>query len=116
VLFRSDELESAVARGYALDDEESGPGVKCVGVPIFGAGGSVIFAISVTSIPTHLDGERVQAVALALRAAARDASAAFGGSVVEGQPFKARELEPQRRLHAAERLPYSQVAGGGDEG
>ena len=34
--------------GYAVDDEESSPGLRCVGVPVFNHRGRVIGAVSVT--------------------------------------------------------------------
>ena len=76
-----EELDRVRARGYALDDEESRGGVRCVGAPIFGPAGHAVFAFSVTSMPVHLEGERLEVVARAVRDAAGLATAAFGGIV-----------------------------------
>jgi DNA-binding IclR family transcriptional regulator len=75
-----EELEKVAARGYAIDDEESRAGVRCVGAPIFGPAGNAIFALSVTTMPVHLEGERLRAVAQAVREATALATAAFGGT------------------------------------
>jgi IclR family acetate operon transcriptional repressor len=76
-----EELELSARRGYAVDDEESRAGVRCVGAPIFGPSGNATFAFSVTTMPVHLEGERLEAVARAVREAAALATASFGGSV-----------------------------------
>lgn len=75
------ELEEIRARGYAVDDEESGVGVMCIGAPIFGPTDAASFAMSVTTLPIQLEGERLEAVATALRAAAARATASLGGTV-----------------------------------
>jgi DNA-binding IclR family transcriptional regulator len=79
-----EELGRIARRGFALDDEESRSGVKCLGAPIFGVGGRAIFALSVTTTPVHLEGERLDAVARAVRDSAARATAAFGGVVPVG--------------------------------
>jgi DNA-binding IclR family transcriptional regulator len=73
------ELDRTRSSGYALDDEESRPGVKCVGVPIFGPGDTAFAAISVTTTPARLEGERLTAMAAALQSAGASASQALGG-------------------------------------
>lgn len=45
-------LRKAIARvrreGYALDDQENEPGVRCIAAPVFDSGGCVVAAISVS--------------------------------------------------------------------
>ena len=42
------ELDEIRANGYAVDNMEHEFGVRCVGVPVFGSGGNVIAAVSVS--------------------------------------------------------------------
>jgi len=44
------EIAAAAERGYAVDDEEDTEGVACIGSCIFGRGGNVAGAISVTGL------------------------------------------------------------------
>lgn len=76
-LFR--DLERIRAVGYAVDDEESRVGVKCIAAPVFGPTGRGIFAVSVTTMPVRLSGERFDQVVTAVQAAASLTTAAFGG-------------------------------------
>ena len=43
------ELERVRAQGYAIDDEEISRGLTCIGAPIFGLGGKIIAAMSLTA-------------------------------------------------------------------
>lgn len=62
-------------RGYALDDEESEIGLKCVGVPIWGAGNEVRCALSVSG-PTPRIAERLDDIVESLREASAALSSA----------------------------------------
>ncbi len=93
-----DELGAIAARGYAIDDEESRAGVRCVGAPIFGPNGTATFAVSVTTMPVRLAGERLDAVAREVCSTAALASAAFGGAIPRGWGSGRRdETEPGDR-------------------
>ena len=72
------ELVQTRSLGYALDVEESRAGVFCIAVPVFGTAAEPLFAISVTTVPQHLDGRREEFVT-AVRAAAALATTSFGG-------------------------------------
>lgn len=63
------ELEEIRKRGWALDDEESLDGVRCVAVPLF-AGKNPIAAMSIESPVARMDDSRVSRVAGILTAAA----------------------------------------------
>lgn len=47
------ELERVRTQGYAVDDEEISRGLTCIGAPIYGLGGEVIAALSLTA-PSHI--------------------------------------------------------------
>lgn len=47
------ELGRVRAQGYAIDDEEISRGLTCIGAPIYGLGGQVIAAMSLTA-PSHI--------------------------------------------------------------
>ena len=72
------DLHAVRERGYALDDEESGVGVRCTGVPIRGADGSVIAAISVSGPAERVLRDRVPVIAAELLAAANRISLRCG--------------------------------------
>jgi DNA-binding IclR family transcriptional regulator len=89
-------LEGVRSSCYAIDDEESGIGVRCIAAPVFGNAGKALAAISVTTMPVRLEGDRLDAVAREVRATAADATAALGGTVPpEWQ--RAGEAEPAVR-------------------
>jgi DNA-binding IclR family transcriptional regulator len=54
------ELAEIREQGFALDNEESFPGIRCVGAPIRNAAGKVIAAISVTVPAQRMDDRRAQ--------------------------------------------------------
>ncbi len=73
-----EELARVRARGYATDDEEYTPGIRCIAVPIYDRTGAVVAAMSV-SVPTFRFSERLRERALTLLpAAAEEISAALG--------------------------------------
>lgn len=83
------------ANGYAIDDEESSPGVKCVAAAVTGASGSALFAISVTTTPARLEGATLGTVTEAVRACAALVTRSFGGRVfLPGEP-RAVDAEDQ---------------------
>ena len=43
-----EELVKVRQKGYAVDDEEEEPGVRCVGVPVFNQLGELMSALSLT--------------------------------------------------------------------
>lgn len=75
--FRS-ELALTHARGYALDYEESTPGLCCIAAPVFGQDGSTVAAISV-SVPTvRFSPKRQQELRMLVLANARNLSEILG--------------------------------------
>lgn len=64
--------------GYALDDEESAVGLRCVAVPVHDASGGVTAALSVSARSSRLPDERLLHVRDQLLEAAAHVSAALG--------------------------------------
>jgi IclR family transcriptional regulator, KDG regulon repressor len=50
-----DEIKLTADRGYAIDNEEHEPGIKCFAVPVRGYGGDLIGAISITGLEREFD-------------------------------------------------------------
>jgi IclR family KDG regulon transcriptional repressor len=55
-----EELARIREQGFALDNEETFPGIRCVGAPIRDAGGRVVAAVSVTVPVQRMSDERVR--------------------------------------------------------
>jgi len=76
VLF--DELDRVRRQGFAEDDEEYTPGVRCVAVPVHGVHGEVVAGMSVAAPAFRLDDERRRLALDLLRAEAGQLSRALG--------------------------------------
>lgn len=74
-------------RGYALDDEESGIGIRCIGAPIRGPGGQVLAAMSISAPADRVTRERVPELSARLILAARDVSRECGWTPRDGDGF-----------------------------
>ena len=74
------ELARIRASGVSFDREESGPGIVCAASPVFGAGGTVLAALSLTGWSSRLDLARV---APAVRTAALALSRQLGSAPVQ---------------------------------
>lgn len=77
VQFRQ-ELERVRQQGFAVDDEETTPGARCVSAPILGADGEAVAAISISGPVTRVGRDQVDALAAAVMQAAKAISAAMG--------------------------------------
>jgi DNA-binding IclR family transcriptional regulator len=55
-----EELARIREQGFALDNEETFPGIRCVGAPIRDSGGKVIAAVSVTVPAQRMSDDRVR--------------------------------------------------------
>ena len=93
VQFRQ-ELEKVRQQGFAVDDEETTVGARCVSAPILGADGEAIGAISVAGPVTRVGRDQVGALAAAVIQAAKAISSAMG--------FHQKHvvLEKPRKLHS----------------
>lgn len=64
--------------GYTFDLEENEPGIRCVAVPLRGAGGSIVGAISVSATSAYMPRERMQQLVPVVKAHARSISMQLG--------------------------------------
>ncbi|MFE6840539.1 IclR family transcriptional regulator [Streptomyces sp. NPDC057705] len=63
------QLAEVRARGYALDDEENEPTIRCIGAAVLGPSGRPVGGVSVTTVTFLVSREEIEAYAPALRAA-----------------------------------------------
>ncbi|MFO1107071.1 MAG: IclR family transcriptional regulator [Amaricoccus sp.] len=75
------ELASIRARGWALDDEERTPGMRCIAAPIFNEFREAVAGVSVSGPTVRLAPERCAAVGGLVRAAADRITRAIGGTI-----------------------------------
>lgn len=71
-------LERVRRRGYAIDDEEVEPGVRCVGAPILNDSGYPMAAVSVSGPTSRITQQSVPAIAEHLLRCCREISASLG--------------------------------------
>ena len=74
------ELARTVQQGYAVDDQETDLGARCVAAPILDESGKVAAAISVSGPITRISRDRFQTFALAVKKGARLISENLGHS------------------------------------
>jgi DNA-binding IclR family transcriptional regulator len=55
-----DEISKIRSRGYAMDDEELAPGLRCVSAPVFDHTGRAFYAVSVSGPVTRMTAERIE--------------------------------------------------------
>lgn len=72
------EIERIRASGYAVDDREHQPDVRCVAAPIRNYTGNVIASMSVSGPATRIPKERIPALAARVREVAAKLSARLG--------------------------------------
>jgi DNA-binding IclR family transcriptional regulator len=54
-----EEIEATRNRGFAIDDEEFAPGIRCVARPVFDESGQMIAAIGVSGPSVRVDDKRL---------------------------------------------------------
>lgn len=75
-----DEIAATRIRGHSRDDEEDAVGVRCIGAAVRTAGGSPLFAVSLTGPSGRFTRERADACAPALLESVAALSQRFGWS------------------------------------
>ena len=72
--------EAAVTRkrGFALDDEEFNPGVRCCAAPVFSSDGTVVAAIGITASTVRFTKERIPEMGAHVSKAAAELSRLMG--------------------------------------
>ncbi|MDQ0472024.1 IclR family transcriptional regulator [Labrys wisconsinensis] len=73
------EIEAVRARGFALDDEEVAPGLRCIAVPILDEHGAAQAAMSIAGPITRLTDQRLARLAGMVVAAGEAVTREFGG-------------------------------------
>ncbi len=74
------EIARIRARGYAYDDEEFTPGLRCVAAVVWAASGEPLGALSVSALSARLAPEDMPAMGTRVRALARELTEVLGGS------------------------------------
>lgn len=77
VQFR-EELDNVRRLGYAVDDEETTLGARCVSAPVLGADRAVVAAVSVSGPVTRINSSQIPTLGAAVINAARSISSAAG--------------------------------------
>ncbi len=90
-------LAMVARRGFALDNEEGEPGIRCVGAPIFDHRGQVVASVSVAGPAYRLSLARLGSWAAPTRDAAAAISAALGYSPAASPPRPARGTAAGKR-------------------
>lgn len=84
------ELRAVRQRGYAIDDEEIYPGVRCVGAPVRDHTGTVVAAVSAAGPTTRLPREHFPRLAAEVLRAADEISRRLGFAGAEKQAAQKR--------------------------
>lgn len=74
------ELERIRARGWALDDEERNPGMRCVAAPIFNEYGEPVAGLSLSGPTVRMTRATVGALGPVVRDAAAEITRSIGGN------------------------------------
>lgn len=90
------ELKKIRDLGFAVDNEENTPGVRCVAAPVFGRSGALSAALSVTGPVQQLTNDGVTRLSGKVKAAAQQMTNALGGNL--GIPGSVRYQSPAERM------------------
>lgn len=73
------QLSKARDDGYAVDDEEHTPGLRCVAAPVYDDKADVICAVSISGLRMRMTPERLPALGRLIAKTASDITAVLGG-------------------------------------
>ncbi|WP_282936806.1 IclR family transcriptional regulator [Paenibacillus sp. RC67] len=77
------ELEQVKVDGYAIDNQENEPGVRCVAVPIRNHTGQVIAAVSISTLVSNVDDNELEAFISVLKSTGESISNQLGFGMVK---------------------------------
>ena len=92
-------LERVRRRGYAIDDEEIEPGVRCIGAPVFSPSGAPIAAVSISGPVVRITPQRAPGIAEHLLRCCREISRSLSGERSSSPSLtvvRSRTARPQR--------------------
>lgn len=101
------EFQTILEQGFALDDEETVIGARCIGAPIFDAEGKVVGAISVSGPVVRITKSRLPFFSAAVGKAAREISWHLGNHLLKNERKQdavaklRKEAGPQQRSKTA---------------
>lgn len=98
------ELKRVRLLGFALDDEETLTGVRCVAAPLRNALGHVVAAVSLSGPSVRLPPERISSLAQDIRAAAEGISGELGFNGWAPSPERAAVSAVPERLTDLDRV------------
>ena len=82
----SADLETIRARGFAIDDEERYPGMRCVAAAIFNEYGEPLGGISVSGPTVRVTGARADELGALVAGAAAEITRSIGGTPIAARP------------------------------
>jgi len=80
------ELREIRRRGYAVDDMENEPDLRCVAAPVFDHAGTAVGAVSISGPATRVTLRRTRDLGSLAREAAREVSARIGAPLDDATP------------------------------
>ena len=80
------DLETIRARGFAIDDEERYPGMRCVAAAIFNEYGEPLGGISVSGPTVRVTGARADELGALVASAAAEITRSIGGTPIAARP------------------------------
>ena len=74
------QLDSIRTNGYAVDDEEYRPGLRCVAAPVYDRHADVVCALSISGLPSRIPEDRLPVLGKLVASAAAEMTRSIGGT------------------------------------